>query len=68
MFFLRSVALLWCATHVLSKPFNAHAPIIVPRQDSASLSEEQTVCGDIIIAAQQGKATEYDKAYIANLV
>jgi hypothetical protein len=65
MFFLRSVAILWCATRVLSKPFNA--PIVVPRQDGAPLSVEQTVCGDIIIAAQQGEPTEHDKAYITNL-
>jgi hypothetical protein len=64
MFFLRSVALLWCATHALSKPFNA--PIVVPRQDGAPLSAEQTVCGGIIIAAQQGKVTEHDKVYITN--
>jgi hypothetical protein len=55
MFFLRSVALLWCAARVLSKPISG--PLVVPRQDGGPLSPEQTVCGDIIVFTKQGEAT-----------
>jgi hypothetical protein len=53
MRFLRSVALLGCAASVLSKPIR---PLILPRQDGAPLSAEQTICGDLIVATKQGRA------------
>jgi hypothetical protein len=55
MLFLRSVALVGCAAHVFSKPLNA--PVVRSRQDGGPLSAEQTVCGDLIVAARNSKVS-----------
>lgn len=48
MVFLRTVALsLWCAATALSKPLNV--PAVVPRQEGAPLTDDQKICGDIIV-------------------
>jgi hypothetical protein len=62
MLFLRSVALLGCAAHALSKPLNA--PIVVSRQEGGPLSAEETVCGQIVVAVKNSKViTMYSGVY-----
>ncbi|KAH7408226.1 hypothetical protein DE146DRAFT_365948 [Phaeosphaeria sp. MPI-PUGE-AT-0046c] len=58
MVFLRTVALsLWCAVSVLSKPLNV--PAVVPRQEAAPLTDEQKICGNIIILTRNNYTLFY---------
>jgi hypothetical protein len=65
MLFLRSVALLGCAAHVLSKPLNA--PVIVSREEGGPLSAEETVCGQIVVAVKNGKVSTMTRMCVAKI-
>jgi hypothetical protein len=52
MLFVRPVAFLSFVAFALSKPLGA--PVVIPRQN-APLTPDQTVCGDIIVHAKNGK-------------
>lgn len=52
MFSLQPVILFSFVVLALAKPLDV--PVVVPRQDGP-LSPNQTVCGEIIVAAQNGK-------------
>ncbi|KAF2831214.1 hypothetical protein CC86DRAFT_366632 [Ophiobolus disseminans] len=59
MLFVRPVALLSFVALALSKPLER---TVVPRQGGAPLTEDQTICGDIVVYARNGNYVFYADA------
>ncbi|KAH3909995.1 hypothetical protein HBI56_128860 [Parastagonospora nodorum] len=58
MLFFRALSLLSILVPGSAKPLLSG---VVPRQDRAPLTWDQTICGDIVIDAQKGELTYHSK-------